>query len=196
MSKIATVDEYIEKHEAWAKGLTQLRAIAQKAQLEETIKWSAPVYTYNHKNIIGFGAFKSYFGLWFFNGVFLKDDANVLLNAQEGKTKALRQWRFNNAEAINEQLVLQYINEAIANEQAGKQIKKVTKKWTFSTELQTLLDENENLKLAFNSFTPYKQKEFSEYISEAKRAATKQSRLDKITPMIFEGIGLHDKFRK
>jgi uncharacterized protein YdeI (YjbR/CyaY-like superfamily) len=43
--------------------------------------------------------------------------------------------------------------------------------------------------------TPGKQREYCEYISEAKRDATKLKRLEKIIPMIIEGVGLNDKYK-
>lgn len=52
------------------------------------------LYILNGKNVIGLGAFKNHFAIWFFNGVFLKDEKQLLTNAQEGKTKALRQMHF------------------------------------------------------------------------------------------------------
>ena len=39
------------------------------------------------KNVIGIGACNSYSGIWFFNGVFLKDKQKKLINAQEGEQK-------------------------------------------------------------------------------------------------------------
>ncbi len=59
--------------------------------LEETIKWNMPAYLYKNKNIIGMAAYKNYFGLWFHQGVFFKDEERVLVNAQENKTKTLRE---------------------------------------------------------------------------------------------------------
>ena len=53
------------------------------------------IFTLNGKNVLGIGGFKNYFTIWFFNGVFLKDEKNVLVNSQEGLTKSLRQWRFS-----------------------------------------------------------------------------------------------------
>ena len=60
-----------------------------ETELLETIKWGVPVYTLNDKNVLGMGAFKSYVGIWFFQGAFLDDPQKKLINAQEGKTKAL-----------------------------------------------------------------------------------------------------------
>ena len=40
-----------------------------------------------------------------------------------------------------------------------------------------------------------KRKEYAAYVIEAKREETKVKRLEKIKPMILEGIGLNDKYR-
>ena len=37
--------------------------------------------------MIGIGACKSYSGIWFLNGVFLKDKQKKLINAHEGEQK-------------------------------------------------------------------------------------------------------------
>ncbi len=47
----------------------------------------------------------------------------------------------------------------------------------------------------FIALTPSKQRAYCEYISEAKRAVTKQMQLENITPMILKGIGLHYKYK-
>ena len=52
------------------------------------------------------------------------------------------------------------------------------------------------LQEAFQKFSPYKQKEFLEYIETAKQEKTKITRFEKIKPMILENIGLNDKYRK
>jgi uncharacterized protein YdeI (YjbR/CyaY-like superfamily) len=49
-------------------------------ELEETIKWGIPVYTIKNKNVVGLSAFKDYFGRWFYQGTFLEDPAQVLIN--------------------------------------------------------------------------------------------------------------------
>jgi len=125
-----------DKNNNWTEELDLLKEIIAQTELVETTKWGAPVYVLNNKNVIGIGGFKSYFGIWFFNGVFLKDKNNVLVNAQEGVTKSQRQWRFNSKEEVNEKEVLAYIIEAIENEKAGKVIKATTKEILISKELQ------------------------------------------------------------
>jgi len=197
MKKVNSVEEYIESHEQWSEALTILRTIINSTEMEETLKWSSPVYTINGKNVLGLGAFKHHFGLWFFNGIFLKDEKKLLVNAQEGKTKALRQMRFTSMHDIDNNNVLAYVKEAIENQKLGKEIKvdRSKKETIIPEELKQDLIKDNSYSSGFNNLTPYKQREYCEYIETAKREATKTSRLEKIKPMILQGIGLHDKYK-
>tara|TARA_R110000868_G_scaffold386643_1_gene654997 strand:+ start:95 stop:694 length:600 start_codon:yes stop_codon:yes gene_type:complete len=197
MKKINSVEEYIEENNQFSEALQLLRNIITSTELEETIKWSAPVYTINGKNVLGLGAFKNHFGVWFFNGVFLKDKYNLLVNAQENKTKALRQMRFDSINGIDKNMVLAYVKEAIENQKLGKEIKpeRSKKEAVIPKELKQLFATDSNLKSSFYNLSLYIQKEYCEYISSAKREATKQTRLEKITPMILQGVGLNDKYK-
>src|SRR4030066_2126314 len=108
--------------EHWTKELEITAAIIAKAPLNKSKKWGADVFTFNGKNVVSYGGFKNYFAIWFYNGVFLKDKYKVLINAQEMKTKSLRQWRFKSIEEIDEKKILEYINEAIEIEKKGLKI--------------------------------------------------------------------------
>ncbi|WP_420553382.1 YdeI/OmpD-associated family protein [Tenacibaculum aiptasiae] len=191
------VVQYITDKNNWTQELNLLRSVLIELPLEETIKWGSPVYVYKGKNIVGMSAFKNYCGLWFFQGSFLKDDQKVLENAQEGKTKAMRQWRFYKIEEIDVDLLKSYVLEAIKNSEEGKELKpkRNTKPLIIPDELQSELDKDEKLKESFEKFTLSKKREFSDHISEAKREATKLKRLEKIIPMILNGVGLYDKYK-
>lgn len=196
MERHNTVQEYIEYHSGRKQELTLLRDILIDSELTECMKWGAPCYTINGKNVIGLAAFKSYVGLWFHQGVFLKDTQQVLMNAQEGVTKALRQWRFKDLNDIDIRLVKDYVNEAIENQKAGKELKAVkSKSIQIPAELKNELESNKSLKSAFDSLTLGKQREYSEYIGSAKQGKTRKSRLEKCTVMILEGVGLNDKYK-
>ena len=183
------------KTNQWENELEQLHAIIRKTPLIETTKWGGPVYTYNNKNVVGIGGFKSYFGIWFYNGVFLKDEKKLLINANEENTKSLRQMRFNSVDEIDEKLILGYIKEAIEIEEKGLIIPKEKKETIVPELLQNELDKNIDLNTKFNSFSPYKQREFIEHITSAKQEKTQLARLEKVIPMILEGKGLNDKYR-
>lgn len=184
------------RNQKWIEEIELLKSIIVKTDLTETTKWGGIVYTWNNKNIIGIGGFKEYFTIWFFNGVFLPDEKNVLINAGEGVTKGLRQWRFTSKAEVNEKLVLHYINQAIENEKNGLSIKPERKEVKPSDFFTSKLNEDIRLVEKFNAFSPFKQKEFIEYIDSAKQDKTKLDRFEKIKPMLLSSIGLNDKYRK
>ncbi|NHF57874.1 hypothetical protein FK220_000875 [Flavobacteriaceae bacterium TP-CH-4] len=198
MEMLEKVEAYFEKDHPFKEGIAKLRELALKTDLEETYKWSLPTYTINNKNVLGICRFKKHFGIWFFNGVFLKDEKNVLENAQEGKTQAMRHWKFFDNDTIDETMVLSYMNEAIENEKKGiKLMPKTTSvpKVIVPQELTVALKGSPDHKKSFENLSPSKQKEYAEFISTAKRTQTRQSRLKKILPMILDGKGLNDHYR-
>lgn len=197
MQRFTTVNEYILHAKNGKEQLIILRKILSTTELSETIKWGAPCYTINGKNVLGLGSFKSYVGIWFFQGALLKDADKLLLNAQEDKTRAMRQWRFKSTENIDEKKVLAFVNEAIENQKQNKTIIANRKKpLIIPPQLQDALDADTEFNKAFEDFSRGKQREFAEYISEAKQEKTKLARLQKIEPLIKQKIGLHDKYRK
>ena len=185
--------DYSEK---WASEISLIKTIIQKAGLEVAIKWGAEVYSYQGKNLISYAAFKNYVALWFYNGVFMEDKYKVLINAQEGKTKALRQWRFESAEQIDEAKILEYITEAKKNIAEGKvwKAEKIQMPQMPAILLQEF-ENNKDLSSHFSKLSPYKQKEYIEYLETAKREETRLQRLQKIIPMIMQCKGLNDKYK-
>ncbi len=193
MSK--TVEEYLQKHEEYHVELHKLREIILSTELTETVKWGIPTYTINNKNVVGIGAFKSYCGLWFFNGSFLKDEYRLLINAQDGKTRSQRQMRFDSIDQIDEKIIREYLLEAIQNQKDGKEIKPEKKPLIIPDEMKEVLSSDAELSEAFESLTPGCKKEYAEYISDAKKTVTRLRRLDKIIPMIKVKQGLNDKYK-
>lgn len=191
------VDAYIEKKKEWKTELEKLRSVFKDLPVDETIKWGAPTYVFDGKNVVGLAAFKNYCGLWFFQGALLKDKHNVFINAQEGKTKAMLQWRFNSLDEIDVDLIKDYVLEAIENVKNGKEIKpkRNTKPVSIPDELKEEFSKNKQLKECFESLSQSSQREYANHISEAKRESTRLNRLEKIIPMILEKKGLYDKYK-
>ncbi|WP_194973252.1 YdeI/OmpD-associated family protein [Aquiflexum lacus] len=180
----------------WQEEIELIKSVVEKTELQHAIKWGIDVYTLNGQNIIGIAPFKAYIGIWFYNGVFMSDPLNVFVNAQEGKTKALRQWRFTSKDEINPDQIYSYLLEAIANEKAGKRlVPDRSAKFEIPELLQKAFEEDAELKDSFFKLSPGKQKEYALHIQESKREETKISRLEKIKPMILEGKGLNDKYK-
>ncbi|MGB1041444.1 MAG: YdeI/OmpD-associated family protein [Flavobacteriales bacterium] len=196
MPKVNSFEEYVELEETFQDELNWLRDILTSTELEETIKWYIPTYCINNKNVIGLIRLKDGVGIWFNQGVFLSDRYDLLINAQEGKTKGMRSLRISKVNEVSEEVLREYIAEAIENQKAGMEVKIERGKVIEIPELLMKELKNKNILHLFEKFSQGKQNEFSEYISGAKQEKTKMSRIEKIIPMIEEGIGLNDKYRK
>ncbi len=191
------LEAYFQKSGAFKEGIATLRTLALECGLEETLKWNAPVYTWAGKNILGIMAFKNHYGLWFFNGVFLSNPLGVLQNAQEGKTRAMRHWKFRTDDHIEAEKVKAYMEEAILIEKKGLKVgHKPSVNREIPSDLKALLLADPALNTAFFGLTPYKQNDYCEYIASAKQKITRDRRLEKIIPMIAKGVGLNDRYRK
>lgn len=196
MKRVTSADGYYADASVWRDEQRKLRDILLTSPLSEEIKWGGPCYTYKGKNVVGIGGFKSYFGLWFHQGALLRDENKVLINAQEGKTRALRQWRMTSGKDIKPSTIKRYVIEAISLIDSGKEIKADRgSPVEVPAELQTALRRTKGATAAFQQLRLGLQREYAEYIASAKRDDTKQNRIDKVLPMIVTGVGLNDKYR-
>jgi len=196
MKRYKTVDDYVASRELWRDEIKRLREILLSTDLTEEVKWGGPCYTCDGQNVVGIGGFKSYFGLWFHQGALLKDKNKVLINAQEGTTKALRQWRMHSEKDIKQSVIKAYVKEAISLVKEGKKIGPQKKKpIVIPSELKQALAKNGKARNGFEALRLGLQREYTDHIASAKRDETKKKRIEKILPMIAAGKGLHDKYR-
>ncbi|MEM7218378.1 MAG: DUF1801 domain-containing protein [Pseudomonadota bacterium] len=199
MARAKTVDEYIDSAQNWQELLRKLRGILLACDLEETIKWGGPCYTHGGRNVVSLGAYKDFATLWFHQGALMKDPEGVLVNAQEGKTKSMRHWRFANQREIRVRAIKAYVRDAIAVAASGQKIPAAEPADTalvLPPELEAALAKRVTLRKAFAALTPGRQREYAAHIGDAKRAQTRLDRVAKALPLIESGVGLHDKYRK
>lgn len=192
------VTAYIEKKgEGWKKDvLLQLRDTLLRCDAEEGVKWGVPTYM-NNGNVVSFAAFKNHIALWFYQGVFLKDDAGILI-AADSKTEGLRQMRFSEGDALDLDLIKRYADEAIENSKKGKKI--AQKVQTEQDELPALFESalNKDSKAAeqFAAMSLSKRNEYIRHIAGAKREDTQVRRIEQALEYIRQGFDLHHKYRK
>ncbi len=188
------VDFFFEKDSRWQAEYTQLRSIILDCGLEEELKWGKPCYTYHGSNIVLIHGFKNYCALLFHKGVLLKDTDDILIQ-QTKNVQSARQIRFCNLREIREQkdIIRSYIYEAIEVEKAGLEVKlKKTSEFDMPGEFREALEKDPDLKSAFESLTPGRQRGYLLYFSRAKQSKTRKSRIERYIPHIFEGKGLND----
>ena len=179
----------------WPQELKQLRRIVLDCGLTEESKWGVPCYTFQGNNIGVVSAFKEYASLSFFKGALL-EDTNGILDKPGENTQAARLIKFTNARQIMEMepILKAYIYEAIEIEKAGLKVElKKTAEYNMPEEFQKALDENPDLKTAFETLTPGRQRGYLLHFSQPKQSKTRESRIEKCTQRIFEGKGLNDR---
>lgn len=179
----------------WVEEMQQLRRILLDCGLTETSKWSVPCYTFQNKNIIVMSAFKDYCALSFFKGALLNDSEGIL-EKPGANTQAARLIPFTGVREIlkMEEVLKAYIFEAIEVEKAGLKVDfKKKKELELPEELQDQLQENPDLKAAFEALTPGRQRGYILYFSAPKQSKTRTSRIEKYIEKILNGKGFHDR---
>ena len=197
MAKVETVEEYFDAHPKWKDELTALRNLIKSYPFNESLKWSRPLYDIGGKNILGIGAFKEHYGIWFFNGALHKKHTELLCNAQEEKTHSMRQIKWDKLTGPDLGEISKYIEESIEIHKTGKKITpKVQQEIKIPVELKDFFFADKDLEVSFNNLTPGKRREYCDFLDQAKRKETKMARLEKIIPMILVGAGLNDRYKK
>ncbi|HSY28925.1 MAG TPA: DUF1801 domain-containing protein [Burkholderiaceae bacterium] len=188
------VDAYLSRAKTWREEQAALRAIALDCQLTEELKWGQPCYTLGKSNIVLIHVFKEYCAMLFFKGALLKDAKGILVQQTENVQSA-RQIRFTSLQEIVklEATVKTYIREAIKVEKSGLKVElKKTEEFKVPEEFQYQLDRVPALREAFAALTPGRQRAYLLHFSAPKQSKTRESRVEKCIPLIFDGMGLND----
>ncbi|MBT31762.1 MAG: hypothetical protein CMO01_19055 [Thalassobius sp.] len=179
----------------WQEEMEHLRTIILSCSLTEELKWGVPCYTFQSKNVLILSAFKEYCSISFFKGALLKD-ANSILEKPGENTQAARLIKFTKVQQVIdlEETIKNYILEAIEIEKAGLTVDfKEKSEIEYPEELQDKLNEDPELKKAFEALTPGRQRGYILYFTQPKQAKTRVSRIEKCAAKIFEGKGLQDR---
>lgn len=183
------------KVHSWTAELKYLRRLVLECGLTEEQKWGVPTYTHNGTNLVMVAAFKDNCTLSFFKGALLKDDHQILEKPGEN-TQSGRVVRFTDVAQIAqlESVLKSYIFEAIEVKKAGLKVQlKPVSDYDIPEEFQQRLEEDPELKEAFENLTPGRQKGYLLYFSGAKQSKTREDRIEKYLPKIMKGLGFHDR---
>jgi len=189
------VDAYIENAAEFARPiLTELRARVHAAcpDVVETLKWRMPSFEY--KGILcGMAAFKKHavFGFWKHNLVVADDSKANMAMGSFGKLVEVGQLPkktefarlMKKAMKLNDEGV-----KAVRNKTARK------KPITMHPALKKALAGNAKARAHFEEFAPSKQREYMEWISDAKADDTRERRLKDAIQWISEGKSRNWKY--
>ena len=200
MKRIKDVDTYIQAKPDFARPiLTKLRDIIEQAapDAEEAIKWRVPCYT-SHGLLCSMAAFKQHVNFGFFNAQLIDDPHNLFDSDNETMTSL----KFNSiADLPDDAILLDYIQRAVAKNEALKtqgctkpKPKKDKAELERPEDLSAALNQNEAALQHFEQFSYSKQKDYIQWITSAKREATRQKRLATAIEWISEGKSKNWKY--
>ncbi|MDW3799314.1 YdeI/OmpD-associated family protein [Staphylococcus saprophyticus] len=188
------VNAFIDRLKQWQEEFKILREIINETELTEDYKWMHPCYTLDDKNVVIIQDFKHYCALLFEKGAIMEDPYQSLIQ-QTKNVQAARQLRFESLDEVNQRRdeIKWYVEEAIRIEKSGKKVPmKKTEDYDMPEELQAKSDAMPELKEAFNNLTPGRQRQYMYHIGQAKRAATRENRVEKYIDYILDGKGMND----
>jgi len=188
------VDWFFSKATKWQEEYAELRMLVLTCGLTEELKWGCPCYTFQNSNIVLIHGFKDYCALLFMKGALLKDAEGILVQ-QTKNVQAARQIRFSQIQDIVkiESTLKAYIKEAIKIEKAGLKVElKKTTEFNIPEEFQIVLEDMPELKTAFESLSPGRQRGYLLYFSSPKQSKTREARIENSIQQILNGKGLDD----
>ncbi|MGE3804531.1 MAG: DUF1801 domain-containing protein [Gemmataceae bacterium] len=189
------IDAYIAKAAPFAQPIcTKLRQLIHQAdkRIEEDWKWGSPNFSLNGM-LCSIGAFKQHVNLVFFRGALIKDSKKLF---EAGAGKQLRTIRFTSVDDIQGPVIVAYLKEAVKVNEQGVRPAKQEVKVVVPAELKKALQEDKHAKAVFDGLAPSCQREYAEYIADAKKPETRERRLAKTLDLLGQGKSLNDKYRR
>jgi uncharacterized protein YdeI (YjbR/CyaY-like superfamily) len=178
----------------WGEEIGRLKELALGSGLTEERKWGWPCYTDEGRNVVLIHGFKDYCALLFFRGALLSDPAGVLIQ-QTAHVQSARQMRFTFLEEVERlaPVATALIADAIAVTRSGRKVAlKKTRDFASPPEFEERLARDPDLSAAFDALTPGRQRAYLLHFAGAKRAATREARIEKCAARILAGKGLLD----
>ena len=179
------VDAYIAKSADFAQPvLRHVRALMHKGcpRIEETIKWGVPAF--EREGIVAMmAAFKQHvaFGFWsekLIRGKLGAEAARVF--PKDAKLGMGGRRYLSRAELPPDAAILRAVKVAVALNEAGERPKRALKRKPppkAPPVLAAALKKNAKARANFERFTPAQQREYVDWLTQAKQAATRERRL-------------------
>jgi uncharacterized protein YdeI (YjbR/CyaY-like superfamily) len=184
LSREPRIDAYIAKAQPFARPILEKvreRVHAVVPDIEEGMKWSVPTYLRKGKIVIGTAAFKAHAIVNFWRGQELGFDTQDGAMGQLGKLTSVDQLPPDLDEMIAKAA-------ALSDTPAPRKPKHPPKPPVeMHPEFAAALAKAPNANAAFDGFSPSAQREYLEWVAEAKQDATRQKRIATAVEWLSEG---------
>ena len=197
MSQSKAVDAYIKKAAPFAQPiLKRIRSAMHKGcpQVEETIKWGVPHFEY--KGVLaGMAAFKQHAAFGFWKRRLMSDPTKFFSKGESGMGGR----KIRSADELPPDTVLvALVREAVALNEKGVKSTRVAKKKPpvkVPPYLAVAFKTNAKARAFFDQLPPSAKREYVEWLTEAKQAATRERRLATTVAQLSEGKRLHWQYQ-
>jgi len=195
--KDARIDAYIAHAQPFARPiLRHLRAIVHEAcpDVVENVKWGSPSFEY-HGLLCGMAAFKEHAVFGFWKGKLIVDAKGRDLDGAMGQ--------FGRLTEVNDlppkRLIADYVKKAMALNEDGVTVKRGTtprKPIPMPADLRAALVKAPKASATFAAFPPGGQRDYLEWVTEAKQPATRAKRIATTIEWLKEGKRRNWKYEK
>ena len=194
------VDAYIEKAQPFAQPiLKKIRKAFHDGdpQIEEALKWRCPAFI--HNGIVGgMAAFKAHVNWGFWKASVMPDPLGLFKEGQEGPMGMTRVTSVDDLPAHD--VLVRYVREAVRLNNEGVKVPRTApkRKATFEVppELEVALKKHKKAKGNFDAFSQSHQREYAQWIADAKQDATRKKRIEQAVEWITEGKPRNWKYMK
>jgi len=196
LSREQRIDAYIAKAQPFARPILEKvreRVHAVLPDVEEAMKWSMPAYMLGGKLVLISAAFKAHTALNFWRGQELgRVEANADAMGQFGKIKSL-------GELPGDDELDRLIREAAELSRSAPAPRKTKHEPKPAPEMHpefaAALARAPKAKATLEAFPPSAQRDYFEWISEAKQDSTRQKRVATAVEWLSEGKRRHWKYQ-
>lgn len=192
MSREPRIDAYIEKAQPFARPILEKvreRIHAVVPDVEEAMKWSHPTYCMNGKIVMGTAAFKAHAAVHFWRGHELGFETREGAMGQLGKLTSIDDLPEDLDALIAKAAALS------ASAPAPRKTKHQPKPPPeLHPEFAAALAEAPKARATLDAFPPSAQREYLEWVAEAKQDSTRQKRIADSIQWLSEGKRRHWKY--
>ena len=192
----ARIDAYIDEAEDFAKPiLNQLRALVLQAcpDVAEAIKWNMPFFTLGGKNLANMAAFKQHAAFGFWEGLGVETPKSGEAMGHFGKIRSLDDLP-GESELV---AMIRSVAERLRTEPITvKKTKPMPAKVPpMPAHFGTALAANSAAQKTFDQFPPGHQRDYIQWVTEAKRPETRVKRIATAVEWMAEGKERNWKYR-
>jgi uncharacterized protein YdeI (YjbR/CyaY-like superfamily) len=192
VSRDPRIDAYIERAQPFARAILQKvreRVHAVVPDVAEAMKWSHPTYCKSGKIVLGTAAFKEHASVHFWRGQELGFETKAGAMGQLGKLTSADDLPPNLDELIAKAVEL---SKSAPAPRKPKHAPKPPPQ--MHPEFASALAKAPKAKAALDGFPPSAQRDYLEWIGEAKQDATRQKRIATAVEWLSEGKRRHWRY--